>query len=199
MIKNTTYNLIDTLRFLGGEEQWREWYNFYNKTINDNHGINNFKNHDYYNIFAAKFNLKPSVASIIVDTLEDQWYLNSLNPNTPFGVPSKEIVLTPQNYLQYLNKTVQFNKKILDGEHDPNPGMRAKIIAIRIKDQSRPNEHFEILFDLTEFETHNDQFMIAEYFDKERNPTLTWKESIFYPKDKKYKDYLSNPMPFEIV
>lgn len=192
MIKNTTYNLIDTLRFLGGEEQWRKWYNFFQEH-------NGKDRQDLYTLFSHTFNTKRPVSSIIVDTLIEQDVINSDHPHTKYGIPNPEIILTPQNYLQYLNKTVQFNSNITNGEYDFEPKMKAKIIGIQIREQGTPDEYYMILFDLTDYEEHNDQYMVASYWDKNHQPTLTWKESGFYPKNKKHQEYYSNPMPFEVV
>lgn len=194
MIKNTIYNLIDTLRFLGGEEQWRNWYNFFQEVKGNRY------EEDIYTSFVNKFKLKRTVASIIVDVLSQQEEDNNQHPNAKYGIPNDEIFITHDNYLQYINKTVQFNSNITKGEeYDFEPKMKAKILSIRVHQQGTDDEHFEILFDLTDYEVHNDQYMVASYWDKNHQPTLTWKESCFYPKDKKYRSYFSNPMPFEVV
>ena len=195
MIQMTSYNAVDTLRHFVGEYNYREYYNFLMPMVVGNADTDTMRAKAQ-----EKFKIPLYVAVFIVDTFVSIHAENEkLKGSVKYGVPRPEIILTQSNYLQYLQKVVVFTPKIEEGEYDFEPKMKARILGIRIREQGTEEEHFEVLFDISEFESHNDQHMVANYWDDNHQPTLTWKQSKFYPKDGKVREYYSNPMPFELA
>jgi hypothetical protein len=195
MIQMTSYNAVDTLRHFVGEYNYREYYNYVMPMVEEGVGTDTMRNKTQ-----EKFKIPLYVAVFIVDafiSIDEE--NNKLKGSTKYGVPHTEINLNSSNYLQYLQKVVVFNSKIEEGEYDFETNMKARILAIRIREEGTEEEHFEILFDISEFEAHNDQHMVPNYWDDNHQPTLTWKQSKFYPKDGKHREYFSNPMPFELA
>jgi len=83
-----------------------------------------------------------------------------------------------------VHPVVTFKAPILDKEGYLEAGMRGRLVAVS-------NEHddmFKLHVDLSEFDEFNRQFESANYYDKDRVPRLTARESGFYkePKDEVY-------------
>jgi len=81
---------------------------------------------------------------------------------------------------------VVFIKPIFENDF-PERGMKAWLTAI---DKSESNSCWELFFDFTEFESENDKYLKANYYDDNSNPTLTAKEAGMY--SNKYSVYFGD-------
>ena len=74
---------------------------------------------------------------------------------------------------------VQFLKPIFE-EDFPDKGMKAWLTDI---EWDRSSECYKLYFDFTDFEAENLKYFKADYYDKDRKPTLTAIElGIYHPK-----------------
>jgi len=197
MIENTIYNLIDTIRFLAGEYEYSRYYDLFQSHKEKD-------KQEVYTIFCDTFSIQRPVASILVDSFEELERINTESVlSVKYGLPSTVINLSRSNLNDYIGKVVEYTPKIRDGEYDFEPKMKARIKTIRILDEGTSDEHFCIIFDITEFHEHNKQYMVAEYYPKDRSmPLETWEQQRTYPMNMTgdergmVRDYYSNPMPF---
>lgn len=86
-------------------------------------------------------------------------------------------------YKDYIGKVVTFTDKIEEMECNIDPGMRARIRNIEVRDlhMEDKNEHiYQFFFDLEMFAEHNETKMRANYYDKKGRPCLTVKEVGMY-------------------
>ena len=95
MIKNTTYNLVDTIRYLAGEKKYKDYYNFYQETKKPDV-------QEIYTKFSDKFDVKRPVASILVDMFKDLDEVINKGSDVPYGLPAKDIRLTASNLKDYI-------------------------------------------------------------------------------------------------
>ncbi|EPZ47695.1 hypothetical protein [Alicyclobacillus acidoterrestris] len=62
-------------------------------------------------------------------------------------------------------------------------GMRMRALSISIDDPESQYACYIIKCDLKEFENYNEPFEKANWYDKNGQPTLKWRETGFYPRD----------------
>jgi hypothetical protein len=78
-----------------------------------------------------------------------------------------------------VGKVIKFNENVEESEIDFDEGMKAKVIGSRVVEK----DVFQLTLDFSEFEEENKKLMKANYWDKNRNATLRWCETRYYPKD----------------
>lgn len=91
---------------------------------------------------------------------------------------------------ELLNNGLKPIIEVVDEEYateDLDYKMRVEILSYSDTDEDGV---FTIICDLKSHKEYNKQFAKASYYDKQGNPTLTWFETSFYPKDEKYEIYI---------
>jgi hypothetical protein len=95
--------------------------------------------------------------------------------------------------------------RILDsdcGLVGPDCGQLFIVRSVNVEEEGTEHEHFEVVLDVETYEAHNLPFMIANWYDDNHVPCLTWKESGSYPKNGLESVYLSSDSEgtaFEVV
>ena len=107
--------------------------------------------------------------------------------------------LTKENYKNFNNVVVEFNKGIDEIEGYFERGMKAKIERISLNSYTETEYDFRVSFDFSEFEEYNKQFATANYYDDNGVGCLYAWETIFYPKDNKENVCISDASWFKIV
>lgn len=74
-----------------------------------------------------------------------------------------------------------FSAKAEDWETCIDANMKGRLV--RVEPYRYQSNVFELFIDLNEFDEHNDQFAVANYYNTEGIPIGTAKEVGFYPKD----------------
>lgn len=95
-----------------------------------------------------------------------------------------------KNIIEHTGKplTVQFTDKINEWFDDccPDPLMKAKLVITK-DEECEGEKSYKLIFNMSEFVDFNKSVAIPNYYDKNNNPTLTWFESSFYPKNNVYE------------
>ena len=96
-------------------------------------------------------------------------------------------LITTQDFYSLVGKIVTFSEKIEETECDFDPGMKARVSGVELKD----HDLIKVFFNFEEFLDHNRKFMKPNYYDKDGNTTLKWEETAFFPKNFISEDYFS--------
>ncbi len=80
-----------------------------------------------------------------------------------------------------------FTDAVLREEIDASPGIKARIKSFDKSEDHELDHCVKVLFDVSEFVEYNKNKWEANYFDEERDPTLTYPETKYY--DPKFSYY----------
>lgn len=88
-----------------------------------------------------------------------------------------------QNLIDGVLTIVRFVDKVesLDCDDCPDSGMVAKLIQVEV--DTEDEELLHLAFDLSDFEEQNKLVASHDWIDENGDPTLTWFETRWYPKD----------------
>lgn len=116
------------------------------------------------------------------------------------GIELNETLLVDKEFLIGLvGKTVRFKKSIEDWESYAEEGMHA-IVKKFYFDEDRKEPVHKLWFDFSPFEEENHKRQNANYYDNNRQPTLTAVEAGYYtPVEDYYIDSDPETLPFELV
>lgn len=95
---------------------------------------------------------------------------------------TKELVTLVNQGAQPIVK-INDSASVLEG---PEDGMLGRVKSVGKKDRwDENNITINFFIDFLEFTEQNKSFATADWYDKDRNPTLTWMETEFYKRDSK--------------
>lgn len=90
---------------------------------------------------------------------------------------------------------IKFNKGVYDYCDDSfDPLMIGRITGVSIEFE----DSYRFLVDLNDYEAHNRSVALYDWKDKNGNPTLTWFDTVYYPKDGIEVMYLPGDYSFNI-
>lgn len=102
-------------------------------------------------------------------------------------------MINPQD--QYIGKIVVFNKNVDKIESNFDVGMKARVIAIDVKE----DDVWRVYFDFSEFNEYNKLRALPNYYDFDGKPTMTWWEKSYFPKNFKHEEYADpNELHFDL-